>query len=252
MSIASRLRSILNIKNQLRQSINRKGGNVSEDVPFADYSRHIDSLNVDGTANEAALKYFDFIENEVPSNFEDDTIKKLRSYLFYNAKTLKSVRCENVWKIGQYCFWECSELEEIYFPNVTEIHQYAFRSCSKLTRVHLPRVTQAGLAFRNCSYLKTIILGRLTSIQLYDFHSCYSLVNIVLPSTYVCKLPSISNDDLKYCYHFTGEVNNKYNPEGLKDGAIYVPDDLVDTYKNTDYWTNYAEFIKPLSEFKES
>ena len=95
MSIASRLRSILNIKNQLRQSINRKGGNVSEDVPFADYSRHIDSLYVDGTTNEAALKYFDFVENDVASSFEDNTLKRLRAHLFSYIQPLKSIKCEN-------------------------------------------------------------------------------------------------------------------------------------------------------------
>ena len=50
------------------------------------------------------------------------------------------------------------------------------------------------------------------------------------------------------CYHILGTVDATYNPEGLKDGYIYVPDALVDSYKKATNWVTYADQIKPLSE----
>lgn len=53
------------------------------------------------------------------------------------------------------------------------------------------------------------------------------------------------------CYHILGTVNATYNPEGLKDGYIYVPDALVDSYKAATNWSTYASQIRPLSEYVE-
>jgi hypothetical protein len=32
-------------------------------------------------------------------------------------------------------------------------------------------------------------------------------------------------------YHFTGEQHDTYNPEGLTDGYVYVPDDKVEALR---------------------
>ena len=65
------------------------------------------------------------------------------------------------------------------------------------------------------------------------------------------KVPFIGANPFSYCYHFLGTVNSKYNPDGLKDGAIYVPDAYVDQLKAADGWNTYADIIKPLSELEE-
>ena len=48
----------------------------------------------------------------------------------------------------------------------------------------------------------------------------------------------------------TGTVNSDYNPNG-EHGVIYVPDNLVDTYKNDANWQACFDvnYIKPLSEY---
>ena len=53
------------------------------------------------------------------------------------------------------------------------------------------------------------------------------------------------------CYHLYGTVNSQYNPEGLKDGRIYVPDDKVEELKVAEKWNVFADIIKPLSEYVE-
>ena len=51
-------------------------------------------------------------------------------------------------------------------------------------------------------------------------------------------------------YFMTGTVDPTYNPNG-EHGVIYVPDDLVDTYKNDANWQACFDvnYIKPLSEY---
>ena len=48
----------------------------------------------------------------------------------------------------------------------------------------------------------------------------------------------------------TGTVNSEYNPNG-EHGVIYVPDNLVNTYKNDANWRACFDvnYIKPLSKY---
>ena len=64
-------------------------------------------------------------------------------------------------------------------------------------------------------------------------------------------IPTFGADVFRYCYHFTGEVSANYNPNGLKDGRIYVPDDKVDALKTATNWSTYADIIVPLSTLQE-
>ena len=45
------------------------------------------------------------------------------------------------------------------------------------------------------------------------------------------------------CSHILGTKNSIHNPEGLKDGYIYVPASMLSEYKNYHDWTTYASQI---------
>ena len=61
-------------------------------------------------------------------------------------------------------------------------------------------------------------------------------------------IPALDSIAFASCYHFTGTRNSKYNPNGLKDGRIYVPDDKVAQLKKATNWSTYASIIVGLSE----
>ena len=63
--------------------------------------------------------------------------------------------------------------------------------------------------------------------------------------------PAIQTNTFGNCYHFTGTKNDTYNPNGLKDGRIYVPDNMVNTLKSATNWSKYADIIVPLSTLEE-
>ena len=64
-------------------------------------------------------------------------------------------------------------------------------------------------------------------------------------------IPVINSNAFAGCYHFKGETHYIYNPKGLKDGRIYVPDDKVDALKTAENWSTYADIIVPLSTLVE-
>ena len=64
-------------------------------------------------------------------------------------------------------------------------------------------------------------------------------------------IPALNSNAFADCYHFYGTQNGTYNPNGLKDGRIYVPDDKVESLKTATNWSVFADIIKPLSEYVE-
>ena len=64
-------------------------------------------------------------------------------------------------------------------------------------------------------------------------------------------IPTLSSNSFSNCYHFLGTVNTTYNPDGLKDGRIYVPDNMVESLKSATNWSAYADIIVPLSTLAE-
>ena len=139
--------------------------------------------------------------------------------------------------IGNYAFSKCTSLTTVSFPQATSIGQHAFEECSGLTTAEFP---QAGrieqYAFYKCTSLTTAGFPKATYIGINAFVSCSNLTALVLGNTeQVCTLASSS--------FLTG------TPIAAGTGYIYVPDALVDSYKNTSAWNAYAAQIKPLSEY---
>ena len=85
-------------------------------------------------------------------------------------------------------------------------------------------------------------------------NSGHNLRTLVIRNSTMC--PASSNPDYMWgglsgrSYFMTGTVDSIYNPNG-EHGVIYVPDNLVDTYKNDANWQACFDvnYIKPLSEY---
>ena len=172
------------------------------------------------------------------TTFEAPLLETINQYGFAYCLALKTVDVSSVKTIGSNCFEDCKELEEISLPAVT---------------------TLDGVynTFRNALKLKTVRFGdNITHLGVSTFYLCASLTKVIITNTsQVCDIVNISSDSgagaFANCYHFYGIVNETYNPDGLKDGYIYVPDALVDSYKTADEWKVLASQIKPLSELSE-
>lgn len=105
-------------------------------------------------------------------------------------------------------------IDALVDDSVTKVGESAFSFCETLTTVNFPNATSIGSsAFYNCSALTTVIIGT--------------------NQTTVVTLPA-------YAFAST--------PIASGTGYIYVPDNLVNSYKTATNWSTYATQIKGISE----
>ena len=215
-------------------------------------------------------------------DFEDSRIKKIRQYAFTYNNTLKSVSLPNAVTISNYAFQYCTNLETAIMPklsylpssvfrhcyklktfdatNITSLsNQYIFRYCFSLNYLNLLNLTGVSSNALSDTGLGMIILPSVTSISSYigsgvrtstidlskkisigsnAFREAYSLVHLILRSDTICPLSS------------TSAFTNTPIAEGL--GWIYVPTDLVDSYKTASNWSTYASQIISIDEYPKA
>lgn len=159
---------------------------------------------------------------------------------FSYCSRLTNVNIPLVESIDSNTFESCESLEAINLPSATYIGDGAFAYCSMLTDVNAPLVEFIGTyAFGLCPSLTTIDLPSVTEISLGAFEGCESLTSLILRSENMCY---ISEDS----WILLG------TPIEAGEGYIYVPDNLVNDYKEDAAWSVYADQIRPLSEYEEA
>ena len=127
---------------------------------------------------------------------------------------------------------------------------YYCRALTSTPTINTNLVTAMGSMFAYCYNLTTIDITHMCSLENnYFARNCYSLTKLIIRN--MPTIPALSSSAFNNCYHFTGTTDADYNPQGLKDGRIYVPDDKVDALKTTKNWSKYADIIVPLSTLQE-
>lgn len=161
--------------------------------------------------------------------------------MFYNCKSLTLIPQLDTRKvINMYGIFEgCSNLTTIPQLDTSKVTKMGrmFNGCSKLTTIpqlDTSKVIDMFQMFSGCSNLTIIDITHMNikdGIYTDDFaRNCYSLTKLIIRN--MDRIPQLDDTTtFSNCYHFTGTVNANYNPEGLKDGRIYVPDDKVETLK---------------------
>lgn len=153
---------------------------------------------------------------------------------------------DNVQTLGNFA--GCPNITSVTSTGATKIGQNAFANCPTLSTVHAPAViTVESYAFINSNALTTADLSAET-IDVGAFQGCGSLITLILRSNTVC---SLAKNALLSNYHFTGEKHSIINPQGLKDGYIYVPAALVDSYKTAANWSTYASQFRAIEDYPE-
>lgn len=114
--------------------------------------------------------------------------------------------------------------------------------------------TNNGTMFYNCTALRKVKIPEGVTVMLNTFRNCRSLQLVDLPSSVTRTGNYIWSNTPAKCVicrastppSFTqGDVYGALNPTL----GIYVPDDSVAVYKATSRWSEFANRIKPLSQF---
>ena len=216
---AQKLNKILETKEAIRTAINNKGGTLTTTDTFASYPSAIDSLPSGGGNTLKTLL--------------DATKSTNRLFYKYNGTSVNDLISYN-------------DTE-----NVTNM-QDMFRSCSNLTTI--PQLDTSSATdminmFIWCPRLVTIDITYMSNSNNNFAYNCSSLTKLIIRN--MPTIPTLDSYAFTNCYHFTGTTNATYNPQGLKDGRIYVPDDKVDALKTASGWSTYADIIVPLSTLVE-
>lgn len=189
---------------------------------------------------------------------------------------------DRITEVGVGAFSGCQNLTAIDLPNVTQIKGNAFESCVRLSTINLPKVTALdGDVFANsaiqqanfplvttiggsCFYTTKHLISanlplvtslpinsfRLSTIQTADFAAvtninrtaftdCTSFETLIIRTPSVCVISDIS-------------VALRGSKIAAGTGYIYVPDNLVDSYKAATNWVALANQIKPISALEAS
>lgn len=198
------------------------------------------SANFPKTKNIGA-SMFVYCRKLTSINFHNAT--SIGSYAFGYCSSLTNIDVPYATNVKENAFRECTNLINVNLPNATTIDSYAFQTCSLLQSINLPNVTLIyGHVFKECKKLTSVILPNITIIDNYGLSNCYSLKEVLIEQTdSVCTLKGTMT--FYNSYHIEGTTNSTWNPNGLKDGYIYVPASLLSQYKVATNWTKYASQI---------
>lgn len=178
----------------------------------------------------------------------DNDLTGVRQYAFMVEENgiayITSMSFPAVTTIGKRAFVCQEALTTVNFPSVETLNDYAFAGCSALTEVVLPSVhggstTTITNVFQGCTAVRKIDLGNNTTtmnkLGTSFFKNCSSLEALVLRSK---SMVSISATSI-----FSG------SGVAYGDAYIYVPSNLVNTYKNNSYWSNYSNQIRAIESY---
>ena len=167
------------------------------------------------------------------------------SNMFYGCTDLTTIPQLDFSKVtsAKYMFYSCTSLTtipQLDFSRVTSANNM-FYSCTRLTTIpqlDFSRVTITGSMFYGCTSLTTLDFSNIKTIGASFAQGASSLSTLIIrnPTT----LATLGNANA-----FSG------TPIASGTGYIYVPDGLVDSYKQATKWSTYASQIKGLSELPQ-
>lgn len=197
---------------------------------------------------------YGFIDGSI-ENLSNNKTNLIRDYAFYQHQNLITANFSSAKTIGDYSFYKCPILTSVNAPSVTNIGAFAFKGCSNLTSANYLLATSVGQgSFDECSSLVSVNLPLVIAIEPLTFRKCENLTTVDFESvTNIGTQAFYSSGITSLTLHSDTVVTLEnadafyFTPieEGI--GYIYVPSNLVNSYKNADGWSTYANQIMAIA-----
>ncbi len=221
---------------------------------------------------------FNLCENLVEINL--DNVEEIGIRCFAGCSSLVSLNLNNITSIHGYAFSDCPSLLSIGDTSqLKELKQGIFNKCSSLLGFDLRNIeTIANDVFNSCTSfggdvvlescvgevgyasfygtnIKSFVAPLITGLGNYVCQNCKSLERVELGSG----VQTIANAVFSGCTSLNYVICRSTTPPTLANNnafyntnncPIYVPDESVNAYKAASNWSNWANRIKPLSEYE--
>lgn len=205
--------------------------------------RKLTSLKL-GQVTQIGTSAFSLCES-LPDVVDYPFVTSVGEYAFQYCKTITSVILPLITQIPSNCFFSCKALKNIDMPLVTRIYSNGFNDCG-FTNIHMPEVARVDTyGLGNLHTATSIVLPKVNYMAQQAVASCFSLIKVIIGTETDTICTSATSVNFSSCYHILGTTNATYNPNGLKDGYIYVPNALVASYRTATNWSTYASQIFP-------
>ena len=200
------------------------------------------------------------ITRSISGAYSNDRITTVGVCAFLGCQALTAIDLPNVTRVKRNAFEACNHLQTINLPNVTDLGSGAFTSSAiqqadfplattignacfymakNLISANLPLVTSLPIDSFRLSSIQTADFAAVTNINRTAFTDCTSLETLIIRTPSVCVISDIS-------------VALRGSKIASGTGYIYVPDNLVDSYKAATNWVTLANQIKPISALEAS
>lgn len=135
--------------------------------------------------------------------------------------------------VRTYLFANYTENITVSLPDATVVAASGFNGSTGLKYIRLEKVaTLNGNVFSGCTNLAVADFDVCGNIRNNAFAYCSALTSLILRADAVASLQSA-------VVFFDSAVSSG-------TACIYVPENLVNSYKSASYWTAYASQIKPF------
>lgn len=187
-----------------------------------------------------------------------DKVNDVRDNVELNALLsgdLTEFKSESLTELRGNAFNACSKLTKIDIPNCINIGSYCFNSASSLEKIEILKsgIVSATTTFYGCTSLKKVILPLFVASSASSmFQNCYKLQLIDIDTMGLSFQPLGGCNNLKtLIYRRTSGVNSISSISLLptnfqSNGFLYVPENLLDSYKTATNWSTIADRIIKL------
>jgi len=183
--------------------------------------------NIDSSRIISCMRMFDTCSNLTELDLSSWTLESCNrlGYMFYNSTKLQSINMSNF------------DTRNVIYMNSMFYNNKALKSVD-ISHFKPNSLTNVNAMFQNCIELTEVDISSICTTKINNsalmFSGCTKLTKVIINSPSVFPMTNVS--------FFTN------TPIANGTGYVYVPDNLVATYKARTNWTTYASQIKGMSE----
>ena len=188
-----------------------------------------------------------YVNNQLVENLVvPNGVEEIKSYAFYNCKSLKTVKIpQSLHSIQSSTFSDCTNLTNVDMESVEAWCNIAFANATSNPLYYANRLTCNGVTISNL-----VIPENITAIQPYAFCNCTTLKSL----TFHCDVSEIGTYAFNGCGNLTDVYNKRTTPQTITNnqfstyGNLYVVKGSKATFESATNWKSFTitEDIDPV------